>query len=161
MFNLFKKKNVEILTAITDGKAIDITEVSDPAFAGKMVGDGVAIIPSKGELCAPCDGEVSMLFDTHHAVGITSEKGAEILIHAGIDTVKLGGKHFTAHVTTGDKVHRGDKLITMDVEAIKEEGYDTVIPIVISNTAAFEAVTPIKTGEITKGEDLLSLTAKA
>ena len=115
---LFSKK-VEIKSPI-NGKLVDVTEVKDEAFSSKALGDGMAIIPSDGKIYSPVDGEVVTMVDTNHAIGLSS-KGIEILIHIGMDTVKLGGKHFKAHVKEGDKVKTGTLLIEFDKEEVEKE----------------------------------------
>ena len=107
MFHFFKKKdNKFILGAPAKGKAVALKEVSDPTFAEEMLGKGMAVIPSEGRICAPADGEVGMVFDTLHAVSLTTDFGAEVLIHVGLDTVKMKGEGFTGHVKAGDHVKK-------------------------------------------------------
>ena len=117
----------------------------------------MAIEPAEGKLFAPADATVDNLFDTFHAIGLTADNGAEILLHIGIDTVKLGGKHFTPHVKTGDKVHKGDLLISFDKEAIQAEGYLCTTPMIICNTEDYKAVKPRPLTQVKAGEDLLDL----
>ena len=158
-----KKKNndlsvkKEVMASPLNGKAIPLSEVADAAFSSEMLGKGVAIDPADGNVCAPCDGTVSMLFPTKHAIGLVSDSGAELLIHVGMDTVKLEGQHFTAHVQEGDKVKKGQLLITCDIEAVKKEGYSMVTPIIVSNTDDYLDVVPMKQGAIKKEEELLTL----
>lgn len=134
---LFKKKEKFLVYSPLNGKVINIKEVKDPAFSEEILGKGVAIIPEDGTLYAPCDGKISNLIDTFHAVGLTSDFGAEILMHIGFDTVKLKGKYFKAHVNEGDKVKKGDKLIEFDIEKIKDDGFDITTPVVICNYDSF------------------------
>lgn len=117
----------------TNGTVIPLEQVPDEAFSAKILGDGVAIIPTEGKLFAPCDGKVESVFDTRHAVTLSSPDGFELLLHVGIDTVKLGGKHFTAHVKNGDCVKKGQLLLTFDIDKIKADGCQTVTPIVITD----------------------------
>lgn len=120
------------------GEVIPVTEVSDPTFGQELLGKGVAIRPTDGRVCAPCDGVVSAMFNTGHAVSVTSAKGgAEILIHVGLDTVKLEGKHYTIHAKKGDTVKAGDLLIECDLEGIRADGYDTITPVVVCNSEEF------------------------
>ena len=147
----------EVISSPLTGKAIALAEVQDEAFASEMLGKGVAIDPADGHVYAPCDGTVTMLFATKHAIGLVSEKGAEILIHLGMDTVKLEGKHFETHVEQGEKVKKGQLLITCDIDAIKKEGFSMVTPIIVSNTDDYLDVVPMKQGEIAKEEELLTL----
>lgn len=123
-----------ILKQPIKGEVISLAEVKDDVFSKKILGEGLAINPSEGSLYAPCDCEVVMLFDTKHTLALRAENGAEILFHIGIDTVQLNGKHFDPKVKVGDKVKTGDLLIKFDLKEIKASGYDTVIPIIITNS---------------------------
>ena len=129
----FGKKKISIASPIP-GTVIDITAVDDKVFSQKMMGDGVAIEPEGNVVTAPCDGQVVLLARTLHAVALQAENGAEILIHIGLDTVELDGKGFIGHVSVGDKVRRGDKLITFDKTFIHEQGKPLITPIVVTNT---------------------------
>ena len=140
-----------------EGDVISIKEVNDPTFAEEMLGKGIAIIPSKGRVVAPVDGEVTILFETKHAVSITSDQGVEMLIHIGLDTVKLKGEAFTSHVKAGDKVKAGDLLIEFDIEKIKEVGYDIVTPVVICNTAEFSEIKENKIGKVVELEHIIEI----
>ena len=131
-----------ILYAHAKGRTVPLDEVDDEAFSGKILGDGLAITPEEGKLFSPCDGRVETVFDTKHAINLVSSTGAEILLHIGIDTVKLGGKYFTAHVKNGDEVKRGDLLISFDIRGIKKAGYKTTTPMVICNSDDFSAIIP-------------------
>ena len=144
------------LFAPVAGEAVPIDQVSDPTFGEKILGDGIAIKPAEGKVLAPCDGTVEQIFETGHAVTLTSLGGAEILIHVGIDTVELNGKHYTIHAHDGDKVKTGDLLIEFDAAAIAAEGYDTITPVVICNTDDFSAIKP-HTGTVAAGDLLLEL----
>ena len=146
-----------VLAACLTGTVVPLAEVKDEAFASGALGDGIAIEPAVGELVAPADGEVSSTFDTHHAVGMTTVDGAELLMHIGIDTVKLGGKHFTYLVNEGDKVRKGQPLIRFDIEAIKAEGYPVTTPLIVCNTDEYAAVTPKASGTVKQGDALLEL----
>jgi PTS system glucose-specific IIC component len=116
-----------------EGEIVDISEVPDEAFAGRMVGDGFAIIPASNAIYSPVDGEVAVLIHTNHAVGLKSEEGLEVLIHIGIDTVELKGEGFTPNIKTGDKVNKGDLLITFDREFIEKKAKSMMIPVVVTN----------------------------
>ena len=119
MFGLFKSKEKgNILHSPCNGKVVPITEVPDPTFAEKILGDGFAVIPAEGKVYAPADGEITMVFDTLHAVTMTTTQGVEVLIHIGLDTVNLKGEPFTAHVKAGDKVKQGDLLMDVDLGKI-------------------------------------------
>lgn len=124
------------------GKVIPLEEVNDSAFSSKVMGQGIAIIPEENTIVAPFNGTVSALFPTKHAIGLTSEAGMELLIHVGIDTVELNGKYFESLVATGDTVKAGQPLLTVDFAAVKAAGYDTVIPIVVTNSDTFIDVVP-------------------
>ena len=146
-----------VLAACLTGTVVPLAEVKDEAFASGALGDGIAIEPAVGELVAPADGEISSTFDTHHAVGMTTVDGAELLMHIGIDTVKLGGKHFTYLVNEGDKVRKGQPLIRFGIEAIKAEGYPVTTPLIVCNTDEYAAVTPKASGTVKQGDALLEL----
>ena len=146
-----------VLAACLTGTVVPLAEVKDEAFASGALGDGIAIEPAVGELVAPADGEISSTFDTHHAVGMTTVDGAELLMHIGIDTVKLGGKHYTYLVNEGDKVRKGQPLIRFDIEAIKAEGYPVTTPLIVCNTDEYAAVTPKASGTVKQGDALLEL----
>ena len=130
----------------------------DEAFSGKVLGEGAAVEPTEGRLYAPCDGRVETVFDTRHAINLVSAEGAEILLHIGIDTVKLGGKFFEAHVTEGQEIRKGDLLITFDIEEIKKAGYKTITPIIVCNSEDYSSVEAVKTGEIRAGDSIIKIT---
>ena len=146
-----------VLSACLNGTVVPLAEVKDEAFASGALGDGIAIEPIDGELVAPADGEISSTFETHHAVGMTTVDGAELLMHIGIDTVKLGGKHFTYLVNEGDKVRKGQPLIRFDLEAIKAEGYPVTTPLIVCNTDDYAAVVAKASGTVKQGDALLEL----
>lgn len=146
-----------VLSACLNGTVVLLADVKDEAFASGVLGDGIAIEPSDGELVAPADGEISSTFETHHAVGMTTADGAELLMHIGIDTVKLGGKHFTYLVNEGDKVKKGQPLIRFELEAIKAEGYPVTTPVIVCNTDDYAAVEAKASGTVKQGDALLEL----
>lgn len=146
-----------VLSACLNGTVVPLAEVKDEAFASGALGDGIAIEPIDGELVAPADGEISSTFETHHAVGMTTADGAELLMHIGIDTVKLGGKHFTYLVNEGDKVKKGQPLIRFELEAIKAEGYPVTTPLIVCNTDDYAAVAAKASGTVKQGDALLEL----
>ena len=146
-----------VLSACLNGTVVPLAEVKDEAFASDALGDGIAIEPIDGELVAPADGEISSTFETHHAVGMTTVDGAELLMHIGIDTVKLGGKHFTYLVNEGDKVKKGQPLIRFELEAIKAEGYPVTTPLIVCNTDDYAAVAAKASGTVKQGDALLEL----
>lgn len=149
---LFSKK-IQIKAPI-NGKLIDITEVKDEAFSSKALGDGMAIIPSEGKVYAPVDGEVITMIDTNHAIGLLAG-GVEILIHIGMDTVRLGGKYFKAHVKEGDKVKAGALLIEFEKEEVEKE-YDITSPIIISNYSELKSLTKTDTREVNTTEIIMT-----
>lgn len=140
-----------------EGTVLPLSKVEDQVFASEALGKGVAIEPVIGELYAPYDGEITTIFPTGHAVGLTTIDGIEILMHIGMDTVALEGKGFTAHVKQGDHVQKGERLITFDIEFIKAQGYPVVTPVVITNTAQFTDVLDLDQETILNGEDLLTI----
>ena len=146
-----------VLSACLNGTVVPLADVKDEAFASGVLGDGIAIEPIDGELVAPADGEISSTFETHHAVGMTTADGAELLMHIGIDTVKLGGKHFTYLVSEGDKVRKGQPLIRFELEAIKAEGYPVTTPLIVCNTDDYAAVAAKASGAVKQGDALLEL----
>ncbi len=131
----------------------------DQTFSDKILGDGIAILPEEGKVYAPADGEVSCVMDTKHAVAFTSAQGLEILIHVGLETVELKGKHFTSHVQSGAKVKEGDLLLEFDLEALKKAGYQTVTPVIVTNAGDFVSVLPmLKENEhVVNGDQLLKV----
>ena len=146
--NTDKKSKTRTLYSPLNGIAIPLSEVKDETFAGEVLGKGMAVTPSEGVVKAPCDAEVSMVFDTKHAIGLTAENGLELLIHVGLNTVELEGKYFTVHVNDGDKVQKGQTLITFDIDKIKEAGYDVTTPMIVTNTDDFEKVTFLNAGTV-------------
>ena len=136
------------------GRLIPLSEVSDPAFASGAMGRGAAVADPEGHVVSPVDGEITVLFGSKHAIGIHGTDGTDILIHVGVDTVKLEGKHFTAHVMQGDKVKRGQLLIEFDPAAIRAEGYETTTPVLITNAADYGKITvALGDAEISSGGD--------
>lgn len=152
MFDLFKKDRVfKIITPIT-GKVIDIVQTPDPVFSEKMVGDGVAIEPTEGLVVSPIDGEVVQLFPTNHAIGLKNKEGLEILIHIGIDTVKMKGKGFQPFINKGDKVKTGQKLMIFDLDLIKKEARSIITPVVTTNIGQAEVLKKT-VGDVFSGND--------
>ena len=140
------------------GKAVPLSAVEDGVFSEGMLGQGAAIEPTSGEVKAPCNGEISMVFDTKHAIGLVTEDGVELLIHVGIDTVQLNGKCFDVKVKAGDKVKTGDLLSVVDLEGIKAAGYRTVTPVIVSNTEDYaEVKMTAAEGSIKAGAELLKI----
>ncbi|MFS0637745.1 beta-glucoside-specific PTS transporter subunit IIABC [Mesobacillus foraminis] len=141
-----------VIASPFNGEAMPLSEIKDAAFASGVLGKGLAIEPSEGKLYSPVSGTVSVLFPTNHAIGITTDDGAELLIHIGMDTVQLNGKHFTAHTSQGARVEKGQILIDFDIEAIKAAGYPVTTPVVITNYDQYKLVTTdkkqIKAGDL-------------
>ena len=148
----------ETLTSPVNGTQIPLSEVTDETFASEMLGTTVAVEPADGKIVAPCDGEVSNIFETGHAVCITTESGGELLIHIGIDTVKMDGKGFTKKVSDGDKVHAGDILVEADLEEIKNAGYQTTTMMILTNTDEFGNVTKAEPAEVKTTSKVMTLT---
>lgn len=148
----------DVLYAPIKGQAVELADVNDDVFSGGILGKGLAIIPAEGKVYAPVDGDVTALFDTHHAIGITGKNGSEILIHIGIDTVNLGGQHYTPKVVKGQAVKKGDLLIEFDVEAIKEAGYDVITPVIVTNSMEYADVLSITGKDVEIGEALIKVT---
>ena len=148
----------ETLTSPVNGTQIPLAEVADETFASEMLGATVAVEPADGKIVAPCDGEVSNIFETGHAVCITTEAGGELLIHIGIDTVKMDGKGFTKKVSDGDKVHAGDILVETDLEEIKNAGYQTTTMMILTNTDEFGNVTKAEPAEVKITSKVMTLT---
>lgn len=137
LFSKGEKVKANCLYAPMNGKAVAITDVPDPTFAGGFLGNGIAIIPADGKVYAPCNATVDMMFATGHAVSLVADNGAEILIHVGLETVALEGKPFTVHIKNGDAVKKGDLLIEADLEAIKAAGLNPITPVLVCNPDSF------------------------
>ena len=140
----------ETVQSVADGQAISITEVKDPVFSQKMMGDGYAVEPANGSIYAPVTGVVTSVFPTKHAVGILSDKGLEVLVHVGLDTVALNGAPFSAKVADGQRVAAGDLLLVADLEAIRSAGRETTTVVAFTNTAEIKSVTLENLGQVTK-----------
>ena len=149
--------NKEVIDSPIKGEVIKLSNIQDDAFASGVLGSGVAIMPTEGIVVAPVDGEITTLFPSLHAIGITSEKGVELLIHVGLDTVQLGGKGFKAYVKQGDKVKKGQHLLDFNIEEIKNAGYSVVTPVVITNTAEYLEVAETKSENVDRGNSLITV----
>lgn len=152
-----REDDVLVLTSHMNGMAVPLDEVEDEAFSQKILGDGAAAEPSEGKLFAPCDGVIGTVFDTKHAVNMVADGGAEILMHIGIDTVKLGGKYFDAHVSDGQQVKRGQLLISFDIEKIRSEGYKLTTPMVICNSSEYSEISVTAHGRISAESKMIEL----
>lgn len=154
--NLFTK-NCMMIGAPIEGKLVSINEVSDPTFGEEIIGKGAAIIPSANQVYAPVNGKVATVFPTGHAIALVADDGEEILIHIGLDTVKLNGEHFTIHVQEEQAVKKGDLLLEADIEKIKAAGYDVITPIVVCNSDEYAQIQAEKPGNVKPGDDILRL----
>jgi PTS system beta-glucosides-specific IIC component len=146
----------ETFKAPIEGKLIPLTEVKDEVFSNKLMGEGIAIIPSKGKLYAPVNGKVEMIFETKHSLAMKSEDGTEILFHVGIDTVNLKGKYFNSEVAVGDNVKQGDLLLSFDLDKIVEEGFDPVTTVIITNRPDVK-IDAVESKEVNKMDNVLAL----
>lgn len=155
MFNFFKKKQIEVeFYAPMTGKVLELTEVPDPAFAEKMLGDGLAIEPTDGLVVAPVDGKVVQVFPTNHALGIETKEGLDVLIHLGIDTVELKGEGFERVIEEGAEVKVGDPLIKMDLVKIKELNKPVITPMIVTTMDLVQDLS-INEGDVQAGSDLV------
>lgn len=152
-----KEYNDDTVYAPLEGKVVALADVPDATFAEGVLGLGAAIEPAVGEVVAPADGEVSSIFDTHHAVGLTLDNGMELLIHVGINTVALNGEGFTAHVSEGDKVKRGQPLISFDKDFITSKGYPIITPVIISNADDYKEIKTTTSAEVKRLDELLKV----
>lgn len=140
-----------------NGEVVELSKVPDEAFASGVLGGGCAIDPADGRVYAPADGTVSTVMDTGHAVGITTKEGAELLIHVGMDTVKLNGAPFTVKVKEGDKVRKGDLLLTADLAAIRKAGLPTITPVLVSNSDEYVSIKVNAQGTVNNGDLLYTI----
>lgn len=140
-----------------DGKLVPLSEVADETFASGVLGAGIALSPTDGTVYAPFDGTVETLLDSHHAIGLRSTDGVELLVHIGRDTVALNGEHFTAFVKAGDTVKKGQRLLSCDLDAVRAAGYDVTTPVIVTNTDEFLDIVPVQQTEVKHGERLLTI----
>ena len=154
--NMDSKQDDKAVYSPLEGKLIPMTEVPDETFASKALGDGVAVIPEKGCVYAPFDGEVEMVYDTGHAIGLVREDGMEVLIHVGINTVELGGKYYTTKVSNGQKIKKGDLLLEFDMDEIAKAGYSLVTPVIVTNSDEYEGLTFKEHGRVEPGERIIT-----
>ncbi|MBO0574040.1 PTS beta-glucoside transporter subunit EIIBCA [Clostridium botulinum] len=147
---------IEIASPLS-GKLIPLSQVNDDVFSGELLGKGMAIVPNNGNVVSPIEGIVSTVLESKHAVALQGDNGVEILIHIGLDTVNLEGKHFKSCVKNGDKVKIGDKLIEFDINEIKKLGYDTVSPVIICNSDKYETIVGEKENEVTFGNSIIKI----
>lgn len=154
--NVDSKQDDKAVYSPLEGKLIPMTEVPDETFASKALGDGVAVVPEKGCVYAPFDGEVEMVYDTGHAIGLVREDGMEVLIHVGINTVELGGKYYTAKVSNGQKIKKGDLLLEFDMDEIAKAGYSLVTPVIVTNSDEYEGLTRKEHGRVEPGDQIIT-----
>lgn len=152
-----KKEEVIEIFAPAAGKLVPLSEVSDPTFSEGILGQGAAVIPTGNQFLSPVDGTVNTVFPTGHAAALTSADGVEVLLHIGLDTVKLNGKHFTIHVEEGQQVKKGDLLLEADLEQIKAAGYDTITPVIVCNTEEFAEIAMAEAQDVEAGDVVLNL----
>ena len=165
LFDMFKKKDAApsfpvVLAADAAGAFVKMEDIPDEVFAQGILGQCCGIDPSEGKVYAPADGTVESLLESHHAVCLLTPGGAELLVHVGKDTVSLNGKHFAAHVKEGDKVKRGQLLLSFEREALLAEGFDLTTPVVVSNGDEF-SMEKVQDGQIRPGDTVITLTKKA
>ena len=151
------ESGVKTVMSPLDGEVIPLSEVKDEVFSSEAMGKGCAVIPTEGKVYAPFDGTIVGLLESHHAVGLESENGIEILIHVGMDTVKLNGKHFICHVEEDQQVRKGQLLLEFDIQAIKEAGYEVTTPVIITNSDEFTDIETAVSGKVNHGDLLLNL----
>ncbi len=151
-----KSKKI-IISSPVNGEKVSLSKVNDETFAKEIAGKGMAVEPADGRITAPFDGEVVTVFRTKHVIGLRSNEGAELMIHIGIDTVELEGKHFTVHVSDGDQVKTGDLLIEFDKQAIEAAGYETVVPVIVTNTGDYLDIIPSEEGPVKSGQQLFTI----
>ncbi len=145
------------LAAPINGTIVPLTSVNDAVFASETMGKGIAIYPSEGVVTSPVNGVVSKLFHSKHAIGITSDEGVEVLVHVGIDTVRLNGEHFASHVNEGDRVTTGQLLLTFDLEALIAKGFDVTTPVVIANTDDYQSISATEQHRVNNSNTLMTL----
>mgnify|MGYP003312296026 CR=1 FL=1 len=150
------KPEVVTIVSPVNGKAVPITEVPDPVFADKILGEGIAVIPEDGIFLCPVDGEVASVAESLHAIGFSTEEGLEVLMHIGLDTVKLNGEGFTLHVKVGDKVKKGDLIAEVNLDFIKEQGLNTITPVIICDGADDKQIA-FREGNIEAGKTVIAV----
>ena len=163
MFNLFRKnkpaEDIDLVAAV-DGQLMPITDIKDDVFSTKILGDAFAIKPSADQVYAPISGEVSNLFSSKHAIGISTKEGLEVLVHLGLDTVELKGEPFTLKVQQGGRVKKGEPLLTMDTKQITAAGYDDSVIIVYANMNVLKHISPVERGKVKHGQKVQTIEFK-
>lgn len=147
----------ETVKSPVTGQVVVLADVEDKVFSSGAMGKGIAVEPAIGEITAPADAEVKILFPTKHAIGLVTEDGTELLIHIGMNTVELEGNHFTAYINQGDKVKAGQKLISFDTEAIRAEGYSLLTPVIVTNSSDYSDIQTTHSKEVTAKDDLIEV----
>ena len=156
LFGIGKKKEI-VISAPISGKVKPVSSLKDETFSSGVLGPGIAIAPEGGHVVAPADGTLDQMFDTGHAFSMTTANGVELLVHVGLDTVRLKGKHFTRIKKTGDSVKTGESLIEFEESAVRSEGYDTTIVVVVLNQDHFKNIRFADEGSIQAGNPLVWL----
>lgn len=160
--NLFGKKDDSPVDGMLEikspfnGKYVKLEDIPDPVFAEKMMGEGFGIEPTDGEVVSPVAGEVMQVFPTNHAIGIKTANGIELLIHIGLETVAMEGEGFTGHVSEGDSVEVGDKLVTFDMDLVKKEANSTISPVIITNSDTLKSFEIVETGDVSRGQTVVA-----
>ena len=149
-------KKIKIASPLK-GKVIKLADMKDEAFASGVLGKGAAIVPEEGKVYAPADGEITALFPTLHAMGIKTDEGAELLIHIGLDTVQLNGEGFEAHIKDGDRIQKGQLLISFDKALLESKGYCLETPVLVTNSEEYLEVAEMAEGNVMPGDDLLKV----
>ena len=155
--NHINSDTIKYLSSPVEGKVMSLNEVNDEMFAKEVLGRGIAVMPTVGKVCAPASGEITATFETKHAIGLKTDKGIEVLIHVGIDTVKMEGKPFMQHVKKGDKVQKGDLLLEFDIQQIKDAGLDPTTMIVITNSKDYLDIIPLDEKNVTYNSNLITV----
>ncbi|WP_297208410.1 PTS transporter subunit IIABC [uncultured Brachyspira sp.] len=148
---------IDIVYSPIKGNIVKLESVKDEAFSSGAMGKGIAIEPTEGKVYAPFDGIIETAFPTKHAIGFTSDKGVELLIHVGMDTVKLGGAHFISHIEEGQKVKKGDLLLEFDMEKIRDEGYPTITPVIVTNSDDYTDISLTSSSSVNVGDSLIDV----
>lgn len=159
MFEFVKKQKEMAVYSPVDGVAVELSQVPDEAFSEKILGDGGAVIPKNGNIYSPVDGEIIDITDTKHAFCITTNEGCEILLHIGIDTVKLKGEGFNVKILSGDKVKVGTKIAEIDLDILRKNNVRTETPVILTEAQNYK-ITQVHTGEVAGGRDVLFLYKK-
>ena len=156
----FGKKRIVVITSPMNGDVVRVSKVNDSVFSEDVLGRGIAIRPDSGRVVAPSKATVIQMFETGHAVTLLIDSGVELLIHVGIDTVKLKGRHYVIHKNSGESVNAGDVLMEFDAAGISAEGFDTITPVVVCNPDDFSEISFAPEGPIKEGEPLITISIR-